>query len=104
MLLLIETKGRNNIMDNGRKSILLISNKIFHYRIPIYNYLNQRFGIEGYSLTVIAPKIQGLKYYKNDFNLHITNTSIYNYYKIKKYIRQNNPPLIEISDEVLVKE
>ncbi len=40
------------------KKVLLVSNKIFHYRIPIYNFFYQEFKKHAIELSVIANEIQ----------------------------------------------
>ena len=40
------------------QNIVLITNKIFHYRVPVYNYFLNEFRKSGYNLTVLTNEIQ----------------------------------------------
>ena len=40
------------------KKVILISNKVFHYRVSNYNYFARRFREEGWEFSVIANEIQ----------------------------------------------
>jgi len=40
------------------KKVLLISNKVMHYRVSIYNYLNSQFHKEGWELIVRSNALQ----------------------------------------------
>ena len=50
------------------KKILLISNKIMHYRVSVYNYFHKRFAEEGYEFSVIADKMQKENRFKPVFD------------------------------------
>ena len=38
-------------------NVALISNRVFHYRVPVYNYINTYLGEQGIELTLITNKI-----------------------------------------------
>jgi len=47
-----------NREDNSTKRVLLISSKVMHYRVPVYNYFHRRFREIGFELSVIANALQ----------------------------------------------
>src|SRR5512147_2951519 len=38
--------------------VLLISNEVMHYRVPVYNYFHRRFSESGFEFSVIANRLQ----------------------------------------------
>lgn len=44
--------------QNGRPRVLLISNQVMHYRVPVYNYFHRRFHDYGLEFSVIADRIE----------------------------------------------
>jgi len=50
------------------KNVLLISNKVFHYRVSNYNYFARRFREEGWQLFVRANEIQKNNPYPPEFD------------------------------------
>ena len=53
------------------QNIVLITNKIFHYRVPVYNYFLNEFRKPGYNLTVLTNEIQKNQPNKIDFRYYI---------------------------------
>ena len=64
MVATIETKAAPHSLN---KRVLLVSNNVFHYRIAIYNYLNEKFMESGYELIVITNKIEKHTYQNVNF-------------------------------------
>jgi glycosyltransferase involved in cell wall biosynthesis len=50
------------------KTILLVSDKVMHYRVSIYNYFLGRFDAEGYRLVVRADRLQKANPYPVKFD------------------------------------
>ena len=58
--------------------ILLISNDVLHYRQKVYNYLSDRFKLDGYEFVVLANKFQ-------DANMEITFRHVQMPFSITQY-------------------
>ena len=78
-------------MKEQRKQIILFSNKIFHYRIQIYNYFVGYFEKNGYDFKVIAPLIDRNLKHLIKFDLIETNYSLINAKKIFTMIYNEDP-------------
>jgi len=75
------------------KNVLLLSNKLFHYRVPIYNYFKREFNKEGYDLHVITNELQKNFDHKMEFECVVEKPSFFVY---KKYIEDTNPAAVII--------
>lgn len=53
------------------KNIVLVTNKIFHYRIPVYNYFFDEFQKHGFNFIVLSNEIQKNNPNKINFKCHI---------------------------------
>jgi len=49
--------------------VLLISNEVFHYRVSLYNYLNEQLRSIDYELVVLTDKVQTLNPHRVQFKL-----------------------------------
>ena len=68
------------------KSILLISNQVFHYRVTIYNYFHEAFLKDGYSFSVLTNTLQQDFDHQPAFECIVESPSISKYQGIiKKY-------------------
>jgi len=75
------------------KNVLLISNKVLHYRIKIYNFLKLKLNQKGYTLILLANKIQDNIDQKLEFENYIEP---FNFFKYLKRINQINPSYVII--------
>lgn len=66
------------------KRVLLVSNKVFHYRIPIYNYFHEKFLENGIEFSLLANEVQKESPEKLAFEHHIVPFSFIEYQKIIK--------------------
>lgn len=73
------------------KNVLLISNKVLHYRIKVYNYIHSRYKEKGYELVLITNMIQSNSEEKPEFNALIEP---FNFFKYIKRINAINPDYV----------
>lgn len=73
------------------RNIVLISSKIYHYRVSIYNYLNRKLNSLGYELVVITNELQKENPHKVDFTLLIQPFCFSDY---KREILRLNPVVV----------
>jgi glycosyltransferase involved in cell wall biosynthesis len=73
------------------KRVLLISNKVYHYRVSNYNYFTRRFKEEGWEFIVRASELQKQNPYPINFDfLEIP----FNFYKYKREIEKIKPDVV----------
>jgi glycosyltransferase involved in cell wall biosynthesis len=77
-------------MQLKNKKILLISNEIFSYRVPVYNYFFEQFLKHGYEFNVIANTLRESRE-EIKFNLIIKE---FNFNKYKKVINEMDPDFV----------
>ena len=73
------------------KKILLISNKVLHYRIKIYNYIHFKLREEGYEFILLTNMIQTNSDEKPEFT---ALTEPFNYFKYKNRINEIDPDIV----------
>jgi glycosyltransferase involved in cell wall biosynthesis len=61
------------------KKVLLISNKVFHYRVSNYNYFSKRFREEGFDFVVRASELQRNNPYSLEFDFKAVPFGFFNY-------------------------
>jgi glycosyltransferase involved in cell wall biosynthesis len=73
------------------KNILLLSNKVFHYRVPIYNYFREQFLKEGYDFKVLTNEVQ--KNFDHQFEFECI-VKPYNFSDYKSVVRKKQPDAV----------
>lgn len=73
------------------KKVLLVSNKVFHYRVSNYNFFAQRFKEEGWELLVRANELQKNNPYELEFDFKEISFSFGDY---KREIERINPDVV----------
>lgn len=69
-------------MSNKKlKKVLLISNRVMHYRVSVYNYFAENFPKEGWEFSLLANEIQHSNSYKLNFPCEIIPFSLSGYIK-----------------------
>jgi len=71
--------------------ILLISNELMHYRVPVYNYFHRRFREHGYEFCVFANQLQRENRKKLQFELQ---EIAFNFSAYKKAISEAQPAAV----------
>lgn len=76
---------------NTPKRVLLISTKVFHYRVSNYNYFARRFREEGWDFLVRANEIQESNPYPLEFDF---KRIPYRFYQLKREIERLQPDVV----------
>lgn len=73
------------------RRVLLVSNKIFHYRVSNYNYFGRRFQEEGYQFIVRANELQSNNPYPLEFDF---KTVPFGFLRYKREIEAIKPDVV----------
>ena len=73
------------------RRVLLISNRVMHYRVPVYNYFHKRFRESGYEFSVIADRLSGDNQKPVEFGLQQLP---FDFPKYRKVIRDLRPAAV----------
>jgi glycosyltransferase involved in cell wall biosynthesis len=73
------------------KTVLLISNKVPHYRVSVYNYLHRRFAAQGWELKVASNAMQKESKLQVKFEFHELKFKFLEY---RKLIRDLKPDAV----------
>lgn len=73
------------------KKVLLISNKVFHYRVSNYNYFARRFREEGVEFLVRASELQKNNPYHIDFDFKALP---FGFFRYKREIERIKPDVV----------
>jgi len=73
------------------KTVLLVSNRVMHYRVPVYNYLHRRFRECGWDFSVLSDELQKENPHSLDFGFKEVPLEFSRY---KREIEQMNPDVV----------
>ena len=73
------------------QNIVLITNKIFHYRIPVYDFFSDEFKKIGYNFIVLTNEIQKKNPYEINFQCFIID---FRYSLYTKKIKEISPCIV----------
>jgi glycosyltransferase involved in cell wall biosynthesis len=73
------------------KKVLLISNKVFHYRVSNYNYFTRRFREEGIEFLVRASDLQKNNPYPIEFDFQVIP---FGFFRYKREIERIQPDVV----------
>jgi len=75
----------------ARRRILLISNRVMHYRVSVYNYLWRRFRDHGWDFVVLTNELQ--RQNKNQLLFELAERP-FGFFKYRKEIRRISPDAV----------
>ena len=86
-------KGKLSFGTNSQQTrrILLISNKVMHYRVSVYNYFWQRFRENGWDFAVLTNELQLQNQNRLSFDLV---EKPFDFFEYRKEIRRINPDAV----------
>jgi len=73
------------------KNVILVTNEIYPYRVPVYNYFSCKLLEEKYNLFIYSNKIINYEKCKIEFNLIVEN---FNFIKYKNLINNKKPSCV----------
>jgi len=73
------------------KKVLLISNRVMHYRVSVYNYFHRRFNESGWEFIVRSDELQKENPYPLDFDFR---SIPFEFWKYKKEIENIRPDAV----------
>src|SRR4051812_31076121 len=78
-------------LPSNTRKVLLISNKVFHYRVSNYNYFAQRFREIGWEFVVRANELERSNPYPPEFDFRVMEFRFADY---RKEIERLNPDVV----------
>ena len=84
-------KQAHTAKEGAIRRVLLVSNKVFHYRVSNYNYFARRFQEEGYEFIVRANELQKNNPYSLEFDF---KTVPFGFFRYKREIEAIRPDVV----------
>jgi glycosyltransferase involved in cell wall biosynthesis len=85
-----DTRSGKGVRKTPRR-ILLISNRVMHYRVSVYNYFARRFREHGWEFSVLASEVQEQNRHPVGFELTELPSSFVRY---RRHIRRTRPDAV----------
>jgi glycosyltransferase involved in cell wall biosynthesis len=84
--------GKGKIMESSYpQKVLLISNRVMHYRVSLYNYFHKRFRECGWEFIAMSDELQKENPYPLDFDFKVEP---FRFWKYKKEIERIQPQAV----------
>jgi len=80
-----------NAMPSENRRLLLISNRVMHYRVSVYNYFWRRFRQEGWNFSVLANELQ--KQNRNQISFTLTEMP-FDFFRYRQKVREMAPDAV----------
>lgn len=79
-----------SVVHRNRR-LLLVSNRVMHYRVSVYNYFWRRFRQEGWEFSVLANELQ--KQNSNPLRFEFTEMP-FNFFRYRQKVRETAPDAV----------
>jgi glycosyltransferase involved in cell wall biosynthesis len=86
----VEAIEKNTVLSENRR-LLLISNRVMHYRVSVYNYFWRRFRQEGWDFSVLANELQQQN--RNRLSFAFTEMP-FDFFRYRQQVRETAPDAV----------
>src|SRR5262245_48854114 len=78
-------------MSRSHRKIMLVSNRVMHYRVPVYNYFHRRFAEHGWEFVVRSDELEKANAHPLEFDFKEVPATFGDY---KAEIERTNPDVV----------